>query len=198
MGKVMYFIRRCAVWLGRVRYSSGFGVQSPTAYRFTRYVVNEHYPYYAYKSLESECPCDDRRRRKLCRLYLRMANYLQPTSWLSFGEHNALVERYVYAGCHATHFVHLHDVVEMERQQQIDVVTIEPADGAADILMHAMDRATSNTVIIIENIKRDNITRQLWDNVHRDSRVIIAFDLYYCGILFFNPIMQKQFFKINF
>ena len=40
-----------AVWLSRINHCRGFGVQSPSAYAFIRYVVNEHYPYYAYEDL---------------------------------------------------------------------------------------------------------------------------------------------------
>ena len=51
---MVYFIKRFIVWLRRVRYSRGFGVQSPWAYRFIRYVVNEHYPYYKYEHLAEQ------------------------------------------------------------------------------------------------------------------------------------------------
>ncbi len=61
---MVYFIKRFIVWLRRVRYSRGFGVQSPWAYRFIRYVVNEHYPYYKYEHLAEQVYgiCDFRRR----------------------------------------------------------------------------------------------------------------------------------------
>ena len=47
----MLFIRRWLVWLSRIHRVWGFGIQSPTDYAFVRYVVNEHWPYYAYEEL---------------------------------------------------------------------------------------------------------------------------------------------------
>ena len=48
-------IKRYIIWLRRMSYSRGFGVQSPSAYRFIRYVISEHYPYYAYADLRKKC-----------------------------------------------------------------------------------------------------------------------------------------------
>ena len=61
---MVYFIKRSIVWLRRIRYSRGFGVHSPWAYKFIRYVINEHYPYYKYKDLEELVYGLDRRPRK--------------------------------------------------------------------------------------------------------------------------------------
>ena len=62
------------LWLRRIRHSRGFGVQSPTAYSFIRYVINEHYPYYAYSELAEQFPSTGWCERKLFRLYLRIAS----------------------------------------------------------------------------------------------------------------------------
>ena len=95
----MYDIRRMIVWAWRCRHSRGFGVQSPWAYSFIRYVVNEHYPYYAYKQLESKVKAVSGPERRLCQLYFRMANYLQPRSVVDFGSPFEPFRAYVSAGC---------------------------------------------------------------------------------------------------
>ena len=64
-------LHQAYVWLRRISHCRGFGIQSPTDYRFVRYVVNEHWPYYAYESLGQN---DDWLRRKLGLLYFRLAN----------------------------------------------------------------------------------------------------------------------------
>ena len=87
------------VWAWRCRHSRGFGVQSPWAYSFIRYVVNEHYPYYAYKQLESKVKAVSGPERRLCQLYFRMANYLQPRSVVDFGSPFEPFRAYVSAGC---------------------------------------------------------------------------------------------------
>ena len=65
------------VWLCRIGHCRGFGIQSPWAYRFVRYVVNEHDAYYAYARLKEECPADGYTTKMGCLLF-RLANYWQP------------------------------------------------------------------------------------------------------------------------
>ena len=47
-------MNRWLVWLSRIHHCRGFGIQSPTDYAFVRYVVNEHWPYYAYDQLTAD------------------------------------------------------------------------------------------------------------------------------------------------
>ena len=84
---------RWLVWLSRIHCCRGFGIQSPTDYAFVRYVVNEHWPYYAYDVLRE----DDWLREKLGRLYMRLANWRQPTVILSDD-----YLQWFHAGCHQT------------------------------------------------------------------------------------------------
>ena len=51
-----YYLSTWWRWFRRCGYSRGFGVQSPSAYSFIRYVINEHYPYYAYQELQEQLP----------------------------------------------------------------------------------------------------------------------------------------------
>ena len=71
-------IQQGLVWLSRIDKCRGFGIQSPTDYAFVRYVVNEHWPYYAYETLKANSWLE----RKLGRLYLRLANWRQPSAML--------------------------------------------------------------------------------------------------------------------
>ena len=96
---MLYFIRRFVVWLRRARYSRGFGVQSPWAYRFIRYVVNEHYPYYKYEQLDKQVNGIDKRTRKLCKFYFRLANYQQAHTFVDCYPTSSCYKIYVDAGC---------------------------------------------------------------------------------------------------
>ena len=77
------WIVRAWVWLRRIGYCRGFGIQSPWAYSLVRYVINEHFPYYAYAGLYARFPEADIVRRKLGQFYLRLANYVQPAMVMS-------------------------------------------------------------------------------------------------------------------
>ncbi len=60
-----YYLNTWWRWLRRCGYCRGFGVQSPSAYSFIRYVINEHYPYYAYQELQEQFPQLNRREHKV-------------------------------------------------------------------------------------------------------------------------------------
>ena len=65
-------IRMFLVWLHRIDKCQGFGVQSPSAYRFIRQVINCHTLYPAYSVLE-EAQKLNRVERKLGRLLSRLS-----------------------------------------------------------------------------------------------------------------------------
>ena len=96
---ISYYIHSISRWLLRCRYSRGFGIQSPSAYSFVRYVVNEHDPYYAYEQLDEEMKDRSKTFRKLGRLFFRLANYWQP-QYVVMGDYD--FAPYVYAGCQNT------------------------------------------------------------------------------------------------
>ena len=165
------------IWLRRIGHCRGFGIQSPTDYRFVRYVVNEHWPYYAYQTIGQG---DTRQRRRLGRLYFRLANYLQPTvilDLLGYGD-------YLRAGCRRA--VISHDPDDDQHPQLI----LAPATHIPTLPAEHLP-----TAIAIEGIGKE---RAAWDTLLADSRATIAFDLYYCGIVFFDPQRAKQTYIVNF
>ncbi len=171
------------IWIKRLFYTRGFGIHSPKDYAFVRYVINEHYPYYAYERLKS----GDWLTRKLGRLYLRMANWRKPQVMKEDG-----FTDYWKAGRRAIRFVdaaawwqHLSDghPVEMARQ---DIM---------DDWQGLFDHCDAQSVVIIEGISRD---WKRWHAIEHDSRVGTTFDLYYCGIVFFDTDRYAHHYKINF
>ena len=94
-----YYTTTICRWFLRCRYSRGFGIQSPSAYSFVRYVINEHYPYYAYTALEEEMSERSRSFRKMGRLVFRLANHWQP-QYVVMGDYD--FAPYAYAGCNST------------------------------------------------------------------------------------------------
>ena len=104
-------LKYAIIWLSRINKCRGFGVQSPTAYSFIRYVINEHYPYYAYGDMDIACPDLSWKELKLFRLYFRIANYSQADTWLLNGVFADALLSYVKAGCNKVHFTHDNRVV---------------------------------------------------------------------------------------
>lgn len=218
---MFYRLKRALVWFRRARYSRGFGVQSPWAYRFIRYVVNEHYPYYEYTHLKKEVYGLSKIVRKLCRLYFRIANYEQPKLVVDYGAGTTAYRSYFKAGCQNC------DVVEIspddegldklagllktakgkgrtayQKQQAapavIDVARISLKGDYRKVVDELMNHVGRRSLFIIQHIKKNHTTERYWEELIADGRTGVTFDLYYCGIIFFDKNIYKQNYIVNF
>ena len=172
----MNHLSRWLVWLSRIHKCRGFGIQSPTDYAFVRYVVNEHWPYYAYAELKAA----DRLTQKLGRLYFRLANWRQTSMMLIDNW-----QTYWHAGCHKTQFLHELSQVELTR---VDITDVAAWDSV-------LSKCTEHSVVVVEGIYKD---WQRWDDIRLADTVGTTFDLYYCGIVFFEHNKYKHNYIINF
>lgn len=169
-------LKHWLIWLSRIHCCRGFGIQSPTDYAFVRYVVNEHWPYYAYGELYD----DDWLHEKLGQLYFRLANWRQPTAMLRDN-----YTAWWQAGCRKMRITKQLEQVELAR---IDIEDI--ADFYA-----LLPLCNQQSVVVVENIWRN---KARWQQITRDNRTGTTFDLYYCGIVFFDNKRYKHNYKINF
>ena len=172
---------RWLVWLSRIHCCRGFGIQSPTDYAFVRYVVNEHWPYYAYDVLRE----DDWLREKLGRLYFRLANWRQPTVILSDD-----YQQWWHAGCKkAKCMSNLSPLAPCPLP--LARITIDQWADFQSLLPHC----DQQSVLVIEDIRHN---WPLWQEIARSPQTGTTFDLYYCGIVFFDAKRFKHNYKINF
>ena len=169
-------LKRWLVWIRRIGHCRGFGVQSPTDYRYVRSVINEHWPYHAYDNVGQN---DDWLRRKLGRLYLRIVNDRQPkiiVDWLNMGD-------YLAAGCRKAQIVKTAERVDMAFLPiQLDYQRL-------------FDLCDADSVVVFQDIHRN---MPLWHCIEYDPRTSVTYDLYYCGIVFFDKKRAKQNYVINF
>ena len=170
-------LQQAVVWLRRIGHCRGFGIQSPSDYRFVRYVVNEHWPYYAYEKLGTG---DDWLRCKLGRLFFRLANYLQPDSIADLLGY----EDYLHAGCRKA-------AISRDLLPQANLILAPAQTGLAALLA----QCTAKTVFVVEDIGHHP---EVWKSILTDSRAVVTFDLYYCGIAFFDARQSKHHYTINF
>ena len=172
----MQRLKHILVWLSRIFHCRGFGIQSPTDYWLVRYVINEHWPYYQYAAFENE---DDWLTQKLGQLYFRLANWRQPAVIESDG-----YRTYFQAGCKKTTFGESSELIRMT------------LDGDyCQRLAYIYNKVKDDTVLIVEGLWRN---RSFWKEVKADERVVVTFDLYYCGIVLFDKKRHKQNYIINF
>ena len=145
-------LKRYFRWLCRIGYCRGFGVQSPSAYRFIRYVINEHYPYYAYSDMRSELPDVSWLERKRMELYFRIANFRQASTWLCYGGDTALLKRYVSSGCKASAVRAVQTKEAMDGKMEaetVEVALIRPVEGSEDFLTSVLQHSDMDTLILV-------------------------------------------------
>lgn len=174
-------LKRIIVWLLRIRHCRGFGIQSPTDYRFVRYVVGERWPYYAYDELETAET--DWLHSKVGRLCLRLANELQPDVIVDHAGFGA----WLRAGCRRARIVE--QWLPDGESYGLAVASV------GDNLPALIDQAADQSVLLVVDLWRH---RRCWATVAADTRVSVSFDLYYCGIAFFDPHRSKKNYVVNF
>lgn len=200
----MYKIRRLLVWLRRSRYSRGFGIQSPFAYGFVRYVVNEHYPYYAYEQLKNQLPTIDRTVHKLGRLYFRLANWKQPEVALNVGGERNAFRAYVTAGCKAVSVVDVDASSSIDEKRLLEdgskvaLIRVVPEGAYKEWCERILEYAHENSILVVEQIHKNTSMHHFWQALCSHDSVTVSFDLYYCGIILFEKKHYKQHYKINF
>ncbi len=193
-----YKVQRYLHWLRRIKYCRGFGVQSPSAYRFIRYVINEHYPYYAYDELRKELPRLDSLTRKRMELYFRVANFRQASLWLDFCERNDVIATYVGRGCHATQVRRITDLRQITADDRIEVLRICPTAGSEAVLEAALQQADDRTLFVIEDIGYNDTAKRMWHTLLESDITSVSYDLYYLGIAFFDRKRYKANYVVNF
>jgi len=172
MQKFWYLI----IWLKRIRYCRGFGIQSPSDYWLVRYVINEHWPYYQYETLGKD---DGWLRQKLGRLYFRLANWLQPDMIMSDDYRD-----YLSAGCRTASF-----------GDSASFFLLSLTGNYQSKLSSIYNKVTNDSVLVVEGIQHD---KRFWRELISDHRTSVTFDLYYCGIVLFDKKRHKINYIINF
>lgn len=193
-----YKVQRYLHWLRRIKYCRGFGVQSPSAYRFIRYVINEHYPYYAYDELRKEMPRLDSLTRKRMELYFRISNYRQASLWLDYSRRDDTIATYVGRGCHATQVRRITDLRQITADDGIEVLRICPSAGCEALLEAALQKTDDHTLFIIEDIGYNDTAKRMWQKLLESDLTSVSYDLYYLGIAFFDCKRYKANYVVNF
>jgi hypothetical protein len=168
-------LKRALIWLGRIGHCRGFGIQSPTDYAFVRNVVNEHSPYYAYDELGRN---DNWLDRKLGKLYLRLANHRQPRTISAYGHTDWLM-----AGCKKARMLSANQPADL-------MIAARPTDA-----LPLLPQCTEDAMLVVERIADDCHT---WQQIVDSEQAVVSFDLYYCGIVFFDKKRYKHHYIVNF
>lgn len=198
LSSLRYWFKRSMVFMRRFTHSRGFGIQSPSAYRFDREVINDHYPYDAYADLKHAFPQQDRLTLKLARLYFRIAHAVQVRQWALCTHRNDVYRAYVQAGCRTAILVDGDKVGELDKIVVSDVLVMTMEDDRWPMCEAFVSRAHEHSMLIVEGIYASKKAKMRWKELVNDERTSVAFDLYDCGIVFFDHTKSKQLYIINF
>lgn len=197
-------LSRICVWISRIGCCRGFGIQSPWAYSFVRYVVNEHYPYYAYGKLRRTFSRYSVSERKMGELYFRLVNFLQPSRVFFFfppdDRHIEFRRKYIRSGCSRSEFAEMEktdDLLAVKNNRQL-LVCCASSLVSADMIMGMVERLRKGDMILVEDIKESRDSRMIWNELKNRLSGALMFDLFYCGIIYVDADRYMQHFKINF
>ena len=185
---MVYWIKRWMIWIYRWRHCRGFGVQSPSDYSFIRYVINEHYPYYAYDELYDQLNIGKFKKKK-AELLFRIANWKQAKyAILLFNDD--VYRKYIHYGCRKT-------VISSQYVCDNSFLVISALDLDDSSISRILDNMRHDSLVVIDNLN-DKQARKVWKKFIADDRVTISFDLYYIGIVMTIDKRYKHNYIVNF
>ncbi len=198
-------IARGFVWLKRINHCRGFGIQSPWAFTLARDVINERNRYYAYDILKQEYPNTSSLRRKLAQLYLRLSNFSHPKVIVDYGVQDEVYGAYLRTGSKKAKYICIPFGKEentilglLDGLENIDLVRITPFGDLSIVTRILTSRVHDGTLLIIEGIGYEEKAKKLWKEILNNYSNVTTFDLYYCGLVFFDEKRYKQNYIINF
>ena len=187
---MIYRLQRWIIWIYRWRHCRGFGVQSPSDYSFIRYVINEHYPYYAYEDLKTAMPSISPLKRKKAELLFRIANWRQASSCALLIADNEVYRKYIHYGCNKT-------IITSKYQSSDSFVVISALSADERKLLPMLDTMQSDSILVIDDLDNRRL-RLIWDKIIADEKATISFDLYYIGIVMKIDNRYKHNYIVNF
>lgn len=181
-----YRLRRQLAWLCRWPRALGFGIQSPWTYHFVTRVVNDRTDYKAYRVLQEAMSADSSVSLRLARLLFRFARAESLTHWFIRTPHAALYGRYIQAGYPPSKllFGELRDAKDASLIPDVYLVHLEEDWRTCFLRFIAQPR--NGTFFIVEGISLNRRYPRIWKEMVTSCRQFITFDLFDCGIIFYD------------
>ncbi len=196
------------VWLLRIRHCRGFGVQSPWAYSFVRYVINGRQSFCAYKALHDAFPRASRIERKNGDFFLRLANFSQFKTVFSCycdASTDDLLAAYVCAGCHKATYVSCNSFSKLKTELEVRLaerpvlIIVDTLSSAWEKDLESMQGLLKDEDFLVAlDIHAMGEARKRWSSIMNNVANGLTFDLYYVGVVYFDSKRYSEHFKINF
>ena len=194
---MVFCVKRWFAGLLRIPRSRGFGVQSPFAYRFLREVVRARLSEEDVGQLRSACSPVVEERFRLLSLYVRLARNQGPCQWRV-----CLFPEDVYAsallvGCPEAVVVDCVHGYELEPVARSKALLMSLEQNWWRVYEAFADQADADSLLVVEDIHYSHEALRAWRRIQGDHRSGVSFDLYDCGIVFFDRKKYKQHYCVN-
>lgn len=87
---------------------------------------------------------------------------------------------------------------ELEQVPRIDLLHIAHTDKYRQVFEKSLPYLTADALVVVSGIHADAARLAWWNELVADGRTGITFDLYEVGLVFFNRVMNKQHYMVNF
>lgn len=177
-------------YLSRIGHRRGFGIQSPWAYSFVRDVIAEKLPYYGYDTIDKEIEEDNKEKRIMAYLLLRLANFVRPDSYVDITGETPFFAHFIALGCskcieasipHGTAIIH----ADLKKNSISDIVSMAR-------------QSNDKSMILLTGLSLESGIQQSWLSLRNDDCIGITFDLGDFTLCFLEKSMHKQHYKLNF
>ena len=195
----MGWLTRCGIWISRIGHARGFGIHSPNDFSFVRDVIGEKLPYYAYSSIAEKCRGESRLTKKLCRLFFRVSNFIQPACVVDLAPQTGLWSASMRMGCRKARLQTLSDLKSLDFSQLQDKRSIIRIDAThIPDVMSRISEIPASCVMIVLYIHQDAQCYMNWQKLAHNDDCRVVFDLYHSAIIFFDKKRYKQKYTINY
>lgn len=185
-------------WLLRWRTSRGFGVQSPSAYQFIKFVVREDWAYYRYKNIESKYSESTQKQINVLKCFFRLSNFWQADIAVMEISNSSIGEM-ISMGCKKTVVTNSVILPEEDYQRYIYIIRCEngcfrkfvSSIAGSDSIERVGDRL-SHVMLIVTDINADEIAESEWQSIVSSDWSVRSYDVVEFGIVFFEKQMLKE------
>lgn len=175
----------------------GFGVQSPWAYRFLQEVISEKHGEVPIGDLLLKWQDENKTRKSLAQLYFRISKDWNVASWGLYLPQPLMSMDFIKAGCPRSTVSNYHETKNIEKLCRCDVVVMTCDQNWEQIFNPFAAYSTPKSLLIVEHIYQSKASYRTWKLMQQNEYVGVSFDLYDCGLLFFDRNMYKREYKVN-
>lgn len=191
-------MNRFILKMQRLRYSKGFGVQSPFAFALINDVINQKYRYDAYSKIEYMTKDMDGDTERLSKLYFRLARYSHPDVISDYSIHSLIDKSVFLLACPHAKVFSLNEFPIYDSSLNVGLFRMKIVADYRKIYQICLDSVSEDSLLIIEGINDSNESKMFWNEVVHDENTVLTFDLYYVGLVFFNKKYYKRNYIVNF